>query len=271
MNRAATPIRKIDRLRPKISTIGCSRAAPATASTLSSDIERSAMMICPAACANVLRGAWPATVPSALISSPVKASTASSSSSLAVARSSRHIFQHTQSNRTPPANRSPTSFRSCVVIPANITSKAVAPAIPNKIALVRCCSGNPAAAMPTTMALSPARARSIITTWKSAAMASGANKSIIASGDHRKIVEPVEQTLRIAHHPSDDPDECERVGEIPNRYALRVTARLCEKRIQGDTACNHDRQDAENGRHQRQGNQEEKQESRRCGDRDQAD
>jgi hypothetical protein len=51
--------------------------------------------------------------------------------------------------------------------------------MPNKIARVRCCSGNPAAAMPTTMALSPASAKSIITTWKSAAMASGVNNSII--------------------------------------------------------------------------------------------
>ena len=58
-------------------------------------------------------------------------------------------------------------------------SRAVAPAMPNKIARVRCCSGNPAAAMPTTTALSPARAKSIITTWNSAAIASGVNNSII--------------------------------------------------------------------------------------------
>ena len=40
-----------------ISTVGCFIAAPATASTLSSDIDTSAMTICHAACANVLRGA----------------------------------------------------------------------------------------------------------------------------------------------------------------------------------------------------------------------
>ena len=40
------PISMIESARPKISTVGCSRAAPATASTLSSDIETSATMIC---------------------------------------------------------------------------------------------------------------------------------------------------------------------------------------------------------------------------------
>ena len=39
------PISAIDRIRPKTSTVGWSRAAPATASTLSSDIDTSAMTI----------------------------------------------------------------------------------------------------------------------------------------------------------------------------------------------------------------------------------
>ena len=57
MNDAAMPISAIDSARPKISTVGCSRAAPATASTLSSDIETSAMMIWMTAWRSVLRGA----------------------------------------------------------------------------------------------------------------------------------------------------------------------------------------------------------------------
>jgi len=40
-------------------------------------------------------------------------------------------------------------------------SSTVAPAMPNTIARVRCCAGNPAAAIPTTIALSPAKARSM--------------------------------------------------------------------------------------------------------------
>ena len=43
---AAAPIKPTDSTRPMISTVGCSLAAPATASTLSRDIETSAMTIC---------------------------------------------------------------------------------------------------------------------------------------------------------------------------------------------------------------------------------
>ena len=63
MNDAAAPMSAIESRSPKTRTTGCSRAAPATARTLSSDIETSAMMICQAACANVLRGAPPAISP----------------------------------------------------------------------------------------------------------------------------------------------------------------------------------------------------------------
>src|SRR5215510_15244147 len=54
MKLAATPINPIDNARPNIRTTGCSRAAPATARTLSSDIDTSATMICPAAWTKVL-------------------------------------------------------------------------------------------------------------------------------------------------------------------------------------------------------------------------
>jgi hypothetical protein len=63
MKEAAKPISAMDRASPMISTVGWSIAAPATASTLSSDMETSAMTICQAACAKVLRGAPPATAP----------------------------------------------------------------------------------------------------------------------------------------------------------------------------------------------------------------
>src|SRR5687768_3238961 len=49
MKLAASPIRAIDRPRPKTSTTGCSRAAPATARTLSSDMDTSAITIWQAA------------------------------------------------------------------------------------------------------------------------------------------------------------------------------------------------------------------------------
>ena len=65
MKLAANPMSAIDNVRPKINTTGCSRAAPATANTLSSDIETSAITICHVARAKDLRGAEAATVPSA--------------------------------------------------------------------------------------------------------------------------------------------------------------------------------------------------------------
>ena len=53
MNAAAKPISAIDSPNPNTRTQGCSREAPATASTLSSDIETSATTICHAAWATV--------------------------------------------------------------------------------------------------------------------------------------------------------------------------------------------------------------------------
>ena len=46
MTPAASPMKATDSTSPKISTHACSRAMPATARTLSSDIETSATMIC---------------------------------------------------------------------------------------------------------------------------------------------------------------------------------------------------------------------------------
>src|SRR6185437_1893633 len=57
----------------------------------------------------------------------------------------------------------------CVVTVANAIRSTVAAAMPITTAFVRCSAGNPAAASPITMALSPARTRSIMMTWKSAA------------------------------------------------------------------------------------------------------
>src|SRR3546814_1455602 len=71
MNDAAKPIRATDSARPMTRTQVCSRAAPATASTLSSDMETSARTIWVTACLKVLGGAlavsWPsrAALPSA--------------------------------------------------------------------------------------------------------------------------------------------------------------------------------------------------------------
>src|SRR5579875_2022984 len=53
----ATPISATDSSRPKLRIQGCARAVPAKARTLSSDIETSARMIWPSACAPLLRAA----------------------------------------------------------------------------------------------------------------------------------------------------------------------------------------------------------------------
>src|SRR5689334_14768015 len=110
--------------------------------------------------------------------------------------------------------------------------------------------------MPTTMALSPARARSIITTWKSAAMAAGVNNSMIGSGNHRKAVEPVEHVLRIAHQAGDDPGEGEDAGYCPDHRAVCS----CEERTDRGDGCDHERQDAEHRRDELRGDQQEQQE-----------
>ena len=56
-----------------------------------------------------------------------------------------------------------------VVISAKKMRSTMAAPMPQKMTLRRFSKGTPAAAMPTTMALSPARTRSIAMTWPKAA------------------------------------------------------------------------------------------------------
>ncbi len=95
------------------------------------------MTICQAACGKVLRGAPPAIVPSALMSKSASASFAPASLGSCVARSSRHIFQHTHSSSRPPASSRPTICSSCVVTPAKPMRSTVAATMPIRIALAR--------------------------------------------------------------------------------------------------------------------------------------
>src|SRR5262245_63881244 len=80
--------------RPTTSTQVCPLAAPATASTLSSDIETSAAMICTSA----LRK------PSLAVGAPRASATAApADAGLGSCLISRYIFQLTHSSRMPPA------------------------------------------------------------------------------------------------------------------------------------------------------------------------
>src|SRR6185437_9147681 len=138
---------------------GCSRAAPATASTLSTDIETSASTIWITDWRSVLTGGPVRTEP--------EGPQASSASAISPAcwRISRNIFQQTHMSRMPPASSSPTSASSMVANPASAMRSTVAAAMPMTIALRRLSRGSPAAAMPTTTALSLASTRSMNTTW----------------------------------------------------------------------------------------------------------
>ena len=84
----------------------CSRAAPATASTLSSDIDTSATTIWLAALANYFWGAWPAIVPSAFISMLLIVSIASRFHSTE-RRNSRDIFQPTPKQKDSSSEHEP--------------------------------------------------------------------------------------------------------------------------------------------------------------------
>ena len=59
----------------------------------------------------------------------------------------------------------PTIASSCIAMAAKTTRSATAPATPQKMTLVRISGATREAAMPTTMALSPASTRSIMTIW----------------------------------------------------------------------------------------------------------
>jgi len=77
----------------------------------------------------------------------------------------------------PPASVRPITPSSLVAKKANMMRSAAAAPMPMMIALRRMSGGRPAAAMPTTMALSPASTRSIRTTVASA-ISSAPTKSI---------------------------------------------------------------------------------------------
>src|ERR1051326_5543903 len=68
----------------------------------------------------------------------------------------------------PPASVSPMISKSRVAATANSTRSTTAPAMPQKITRRRIAAVTREAAKPTTIALSPASATSIITTWASA-------------------------------------------------------------------------------------------------------
>ena len=74
---------------------------------------------------------------------------------------SRYIFQHTHSSRMPPASVSPTMVSSWVATTANMMRSTTAPATPQKITFIRSAGATRDAAMPTTMALSPASTKSM--------------------------------------------------------------------------------------------------------------
>ena len=152
---AATPIRATESARPMISTIRCWRAAPATARTLSSDIDTSATTIWMSARRRSLGGGIGVAV---VLISRLRRS----------AMISRASFHTTQSRRMPPASVSPMMARSLVVKTAKTMRSIAAAPMPRMIAFRRTSGGNPAAAMPTTMALSPASTRSMTMTVESA-------------------------------------------------------------------------------------------------------
>ena len=172
---AAKPVTVIDNSRPKISTGGWARAAPATPRTLSRERERSATRIWKSAVAMDLGLAGAAAAPLAL----------ASAAAWRPARRSRHIRQPIHSNRAPPAASRPTILSSWTAIRAKpISMTTSAPASPRVMAR-RCWSGGrPWVAMATATALSPAMVRSIITTWTKAVIhpPQWSQSSVIAGG-----------------------------------------------------------------------------------------
>ena len=141
-------------VRPTASTQISPLAAPATASTLSSDIETSATIICMSAAPNVMVCTVGGAPPPGM--APANACAAGAGSVI-----SRYIFQHTHSSRMPPASVRPTMVSICVAMVANRMRSTTAPPTPQKITRARIEGCTRDAAMPTTMALSPASTKSI--------------------------------------------------------------------------------------------------------------
>ena len=92
------------------------------------------------------------------------AAAALSAGTMCPARISRYIFHDTHSSRMPPASVRPMISSRCIVTPANRMRSTVAAAMPARMTRWRCRAGSPAAAIPTTIALSPASTISIMTT-----------------------------------------------------------------------------------------------------------
>src|SRR5215467_12106819 len=163
MKLAATAINRMATARPITSTQREPLAAPATASTLSSDIERSASTICVVA-ARKLMGAATDPSPAAV--------------ACGLRLSSRYIFQHTHSSKMPPASVKPTTASSCWAIAAKATRRMTAPANPQKITRLRSSGATRDAANPTMTALSPASTTSMTMTLMRA-MRFSSNQSIM--------------------------------------------------------------------------------------------
>ncbi len=80
-------------------------------------------------------------------------------------RSSRYIRQHSQSRRSPPVNRRPTTASKRTAISANAKRINAAATTPSTMARRRSFADKPTTASPITTALSPASIRSIARTW----------------------------------------------------------------------------------------------------------
>src|SRR5215213_5991099 len=196
-------------------------AAPATASTLSSDIETSATMMA--------TSADPKLIGSRAASSDPDGPPASASSCARLSASSRYIFQHTHKSRMPPASIRPTIASSCIAMAAKTTRSATAPATPQKMTLVRISGATREAAMPTTMALSPATTRSIMTIWARAmsccerSMESAClSVDWMASRGSPRTLHKRQHGLGIAHEGRSEADEGEGGGHVARRRRAPV-------------------------------------------------
>src|SRR4051812_1139625 len=136
-------------------TAGCSRAAAATASTLSRLIDRSARVTWIAAWRKVLVRGGPSTA----------AVSGSSAVTTCPGRSSRYMLNATQSSSRPPASSRPVSLSKAVATRAKEIRKTSAMLTPSMITRRRSFSGRPEVSVPMMTTLSPAMVRSIRITW----------------------------------------------------------------------------------------------------------
>src|SRR3546814_2037541 len=113
---AAIPIRATDRIRPMIRMPGWSRAAPATARTLSRLMLTSATATAHAAEAKLLAGVNQECSSPAISGEPLLSPTL-------IGWSSRYIFHDTHNSNRPPANTRPTICNNCVTRSEEHTSE----------------------------------------------------------------------------------------------------------------------------------------------------